>query len=67
MAKRGAKRETNAQLAVFEDEHRRIAMDFNPEMPARVGPGVETILQDCSQIWQVAECFAGHCPHKQLL
>jgi|tagenome__1003787_1003787.scaffolds.fasta_scaffold20974445_4 SAM-dependent methyltransferase len=36
--------------------HRRIAMDLNPEMPSRVvGSGVETILQDCSQPWQLSD------------
>jgi SAM-dependent methyltransferase len=35
--------------------HRRIAMDLNPDMPSRVGSGVETILQDSSQTWQVAD------------
>jgi SAM-dependent methyltransferase len=35
--------------------HRRIAMDLNPDMPSRVGSGVEVILQDCSQTWQVAD------------
>lgn len=34
---------------------RKIAMDLNPDMPARVGPGVETILQDCSQTWQLPD------------
>jgi len=34
---------------------RRIAMDMNPEMPARVGPGVETLLQDCAQPWPLAD------------
>jgi dolichol-phosphate mannosyltransferase len=33
--------------------NRGIAMDLNPDMPSRVGSGVETILQDCSQTWQV--------------
>jgi len=33
---------------------RRFAMDLNPEMPGRVGPGVETILQDCAQPWPLA-------------
>jgi SAM-dependent methyltransferase len=33
----------------------RIAMDLNPDMPSRVGPGVETVLQDCSETWQVAD------------
>ncbi len=35
--------------------NRRIAMDLNPDMPSRVGSGVETILQDCSQVWQVED------------
>ena len=35
--------------------HRRIAMDLNPDMPSRVGSGVETILQDCSQPWQLSD------------
>ena len=34
---------------------RRFAMDLNPEMPGRVGPGVETILQDCAQPWPLAD------------
>jgi SAM-dependent methyltransferase len=34
---------------------RRIAMDLNPDMPVRVDAGVETLLQDCSQSWQVAD------------
>jgi SAM-dependent methyltransferase len=34
---------------------RKIAMDLNPEMPARVGPGVDTVLQDCSQPWQLPD------------
>ena len=33
------------------DAQRRIAMDLNPQMPTRVGEGVETILQDCSHRW----------------
>ncbi len=37
------------------DAHRRIAMDLNPDMPSNVGAGVETILQDCSEPWQVAD------------
>ena len=40
--------------------HRRIAIDLNPDMPSRVGPGVETILQDCSQTWQVSDIAAPH-------
>jgi SAM-dependent methyltransferase len=55
---------------------RKIAMDLNPEMPARVGPGVETILQDCSKTWQVADSsldvvftsnFFEHLPDKDAL
>lgn len=34
---------------------RRIAMDLNSDMPVRVGPGVETVLQDCSQEWQIED------------
>ena len=37
------------------DAGRKIAMDLNPDMPARVGPGVETILQDCSTTWQLPD------------
>jgi SAM-dependent methyltransferase len=33
----------------------RIGMDLNPDMPARVGEGVETILQDCSQRWNLPD------------
>jgi SAM-dependent methyltransferase len=55
---------------------RRIAMDLNPDMPSRVGTGVETILQDCTQTWQVADNsldvvftsnFFEHLPHKDAL
>jgi len=55
---------------------RKIAMDLNPEMPARVGPGVETILQDCSIPWQIADGsldvvftsnFFEHLPDKDAL
>jgi SAM-dependent methyltransferase len=55
---------------------RRIAMDLNPDMPSRVGPGVEAILQDCSQSWQVADSsldvvftsnFFEHLPDKDAL
>jgi SAM-dependent methyltransferase len=55
---------------------RRIAMDLNPDMPSRVGSGVETILQDCSQPWQVADSsldlvftsnFFEHLPDKDAL
>jgi len=55
---------------------RRIAMDLNPEMPSRVGPGVETILQDCAQTWPIADSsldvvftsnFFEHLPDKDAL
>jgi SAM-dependent methyltransferase len=55
---------------------RKIAMDLNPDMPLRVGTGVETILQDCSQTWQIADCsldivftsnFFEHLPDKDSL
>ena len=56
--------------------HRRIAMDLNPDMPSHVGPRVETILQDCSQPWQISDCsldvvfasnFFEHLPDKDAL
>jgi SAM-dependent methyltransferase len=56
--------------------HRKIAMDLNPDMPARVGAGVELILQDCSQTWNVADSsldvvftsnFFEHLHHKDAL
>ena len=55
---------------------RRIAIDLNPDMPSRVGSGVETILQDCSQPWEVADSsvdvvftsnFFEHLPDKDAL
>jgi SAM-dependent methyltransferase len=55
---------------------RRIAMDMNPQMPDRVGPGVETILQDCAQPWPLADAsldvvftsnFFEHLPDKAAL
>ena len=55
---------------------RRIAMDLNPDTPSRVGPGVETILQDCSKTWQIADAsldvvfisnFFEHLPDKDAL
>jgi SAM-dependent methyltransferase len=58
------------------DARRRIAMDLNPDMPSRVGSGVETILQDCSQTWPVANAsldvvftsnFLEHLPDKDAL
>jgi SAM-dependent methyltransferase len=33
---------------------RKLAMDLNPELPSRVGSGVEAIVQDCSTPWAVA-------------
>ena len=56
--------------------HRRIAMDLNPNMPSRVGSGVETIVQDCSQTWPVSDSsldvvftsnFLEHLPDKDAL
>src|SRR5437763_15637432 len=56
--------------------HRRMAMDLNPDMPSRVGAGVETILQDCSQPWQLSDSsldvvftsnFFEHLPDKAAL
>jgi SAM-dependent methyltransferase len=35
--------------------HRRITMDLNPDMPSHVDSHVETILQDCSQPWQISD------------
>jgi len=55
---------------------RRIAMDLNPDMPSHVGPGVETILQDCSRPWQISDSsldvvftsnFFEHLPDKDAL
>lgn len=55
---------------------RKIAIDMNPDMPTRVGQGVETILQDCSQPWPIANesidvifssNFFEHLPNKDLL
>jgi len=55
---------------------RRLAMDLNPEMPQRVGSGVETIQQDCSERWRVADAsldvvftsnFFEHLPDKDAL
>jgi len=55
---------------------RRVAMDLNPEMPGRVGPGVEAILHDCSQPWPLADDsldtvftsnFFEHLPDKDAL
>jgi SAM-dependent methyltransferase len=56
--------------------HRRLAMDLNPEMPSRVGSGVETIVQDCSAAWQIPDSsldivftsnFFEHLPGKEAL
>jgi SAM-dependent methyltransferase len=55
---------------------RRIAMDLNPDMPSHVGPGVETIQQDSSQLWQISDSsldvvftsnFFEHLPDKEAL
>ena len=55
---------------------RRIAMDLNPDMPSHVDPPVETILQDCSQPWQISDSsldvvftsnFLEHLPDKDAL
>jgi SAM-dependent methyltransferase len=34
---------------------RRLAMDLNPDAPARLEPAVECLLQDCSQPWAVPD------------
>ena len=56
--------------------HRRIAMDLNSDMPSHVGPRVETLLQDCSQPWQISDSsldvvftsnFLEHLPDKDAL
>ncbi|MFM7108032.1 MAG: class I SAM-dependent methyltransferase [Planctomycetaceae bacterium] len=55
---------------------RRIAMDLNPEMPERVGAGVESLLHDCSRPWPLADAsldtvftsnFFEHLPDKDAL
>jgi SAM-dependent methyltransferase len=55
---------------------RKIAMDLNPDMPARVGPSVQAILQDCAQPWPLADAsldvvftsnFLEHLPNKDAL
>jgi SAM-dependent methyltransferase len=55
---------------------RKIAMDLNPDMPDRVGSGVETILQDCAQTWEIEDNsldvvftsnFFEHLPDKDAL
>lgn len=55
---------------------RRIAMDLNPETRLRAKEGVEVLLQDCSQKWQIAEAeldlvftsnFFEHLPDKDAL
>jgi Methyltransferase domain len=35
--------------------HRRVTMDLNPDMPSHVDSHVETILQDCSEPWQISD------------
>jgi SAM-dependent methyltransferase len=34
---------------------RKLAMDLNPDMPLRVGPGVTALLQDCSLPWNLPD------------
>jgi len=46
--------------------HRRVAMDFNPNMPSRVRSGVETLVQDCSQTWPVSDSSLDVVFHEQL-
>ena len=55
---------------------RRIAMDMNPDMPLRVGAGVEPMLQDCTRPWALADesldtvftsNFFEHLPDKDAL
>jgi SAM-dependent methyltransferase len=55
---------------------RKIAMDLNPEMPSHVGSGIETVLQDCSRPWDIADSsldivftsnFFEHLPDKDAL
>jgi SAM-dependent methyltransferase len=55
---------------------RRIAMDLNPEMPERVGAGVEAVLHDCSRPWPLGDGvldtvftsnFFEHLPDKDAL
>jgi SAM-dependent methyltransferase len=33
---------------------KRFAMDLNPDVPERVGPGVTCLVQDCSRRWPLA-------------
>ena len=56
--------------------HRRITMDLNPDTPSHVDSHVETILQDCSQPWQISDSsldvvftsnFFEHLPDKNAL
>jgi SAM-dependent methyltransferase len=51
-------------------------MDLNPDIPSRAGSGVETILQDCSQTWEISDSsldvvftsnFFEHLPDKDAL
>jgi SAM-dependent methyltransferase len=55
---------------------RKFAMDLNPDMPSRVGSGVEAIVQDCSTPWAVppesldvvfTSNFFEHLPDKNAL
>ena len=56
--------------------HRKIAMDLNPDMSLYVRQEVQTILQDCSQTWQIPDSsvdvvftsnFFEHLPDKDAL
>ena len=55
---------------------RKVAMDLNPDMAARVGEGVDILLQNCSERWEVADHsldvvftsnFFEHLPDKDAL
>lgn len=55
---------------------RRIAMDLNPDMTRRVGPGVEPLLHDCARTWPLrnetldtvfTSNFFEHLPDKDAL
>lgn len=56
--------------------HRRLAMDLNPDAPARLGDGIEIVLQDCAQPWNIpsdsldvvfTSNFFEHLPDKDAL
>ncbi len=55
---------------------RKVAMDLNPDMATRVGEGVDILLQNCSERWEVADHsldvvftsnFFEHLPDKDAL